>query len=393
MDESSTDERAVRSRRLWTAAIVLFVALEGLGLQMRGPLLPILETEWGISKSLQGLVSPAGTLGFALTVLGIGAVAGRVDTRRYFFAGVALTMVGVVGMALAPIFVAYLGFLVVRGLGTGVSRGLDRPLLGHLYPNARGRVFNLYDMAWAVGAAAGPAVLSLAVAQGDWRYAYGGLAVAFGLVALLVWRLRPPEVDAEAQLDIGAAKALLQMPAVAATTIALVFHTGLEGAMFIWLSTFGREIAGFSQETASLLLSVFLVAYVPGRLVYTIIAERVGYGPLVVILEVLIVPTFLWTFFVADGLATFAGVAVLGALVSGIFPTLLAFGTQVAPEYSGPINGLTTATASVSIAIVPVAMGVLADASSIRSAMWIPLALTLLVAPTVVIARRIDPNI
>jgi fucose permease len=183
------------------------------------------------------------------------------------------------------------------------------------------------------------------------------------------------------------------MPAVAATTIALIFHTGLEGAMFIWLPTFGSEIAGFDQETASLLLSAFVVAYVPGRLFYTFIAERVGYGPLVVTLEVLIVPTFLWTFFVADGLATFAGVAVLGALVSGIFPTLLAFGTQVAPEYSGPINGLATATASVSIALVPVAMGALADASSIRSAMWIPLALTLLVAPTVVIARRIDPNI
>jgi len=390
MTEPSDDDR---SRRLWTVAIVLFVALEGLGLQMRGPLLPILETEWGISKTLQGLVSPAGTLGFALTVLGVGAIAGRVDTRRWFFAGVVVTVFGVVGMALAPFFVAYLGFLVVRGFGTGVSRGLDRPLLGHLYPNARGRVFNLYDMAWAIGAAAGPAVLSLAVAQGDWRYAYGALAAAFGLVALLVWRLRPPEVGAEAQLDVGAAVDLLQMPAVAATTIALVFHTGLEGAMFIWLPTFGSEIAGFDQETANLLLSAFIVAYVPGRLFYTLIAERVGYGPLIVLLEVLIVPTFLWTFFVADGLATFAGVAVLGALVSGIFPTLLAFGTQVAPEYSGPINGITTATASVSIALVPVAMGALADASTIRSAMWIPLALTLLVAPTVVVARRIDPNI
>lgn len=390
MNESSTDER---SRRLWTAAIVLFVALEGLGLQMRGPLLPILETEWGISKSVQGLVSPAGTLGFALTVLGVGAIAGRVDTRRYFFAGIAVTLVGVVGMALAPFFLVYLGFLVVRGLGTGVSRGLDRPLLGHLYPNARGQVFNLYDMAWAIGAAAGPAVLSLAVAQGDWRYAYVALAVAFGLVAVLVWRLRPPDVGAEAQLDVGAALDLLKMPAVAATTIALVFHTGLEGAMFIWLSTFGKEIAGFSQETASLLLSVFLVAYIPGRLLYTFIAEWIGYGPLVVTLEALIVPTFLWTFFLAEGQMVFVGVAILGALVSGIFPTLLAFGTQAAPEYSGPINGITTATASVSIAIVPVAMGALADASTIRSAMWIPLALTLLVAPTVVIARRIDPNI
>lgn len=393
MDQSDARETSRRSRQLWTAVIVLFVALEGLGLQMRGPLLPILESEWGISKTLQGMVGPAGTLGFALTVLGAGAIAGRIDTRRWFWAGVLVTAVGVLGMALAPVFVAYLGFLVIRGGGTGVVRGLDRPLLGHLYPSARGRVFNFYDMAWAVGAAAGPAVLSVAVALGEWRLAYAALAIAFGVVSLVVWRLEAPGVGGEAALDLGAARSLLRTPAVAATTIALVFHTGLEGAMFLWLPTFGGEIAGFETGTANLLLSVFVVAYVPGRLFYTLIAERVGYGPLVVALEVLIVPTFLWTFFVADGVATFAGVAVLGMLVSGIFPTVLAFGTQAAPEYSAPINGIATATASVSIALVPVAMGALADASSIRTAMWIPLGLTLLVAPTVIVAQRVDPNI
>lgn len=394
MDEpTESPSDGERSRWLWTAVIMLFVALEGLGLQMRGPLLPILEAEWGISKTLQGLVGPAGTLGFALTILAIGAIAGRIETRRYFLGGVLVVVVGVLGMALAPFFVAYLGFLVVRGLGTGIVRGLDRPMLGHLFPGARGRVFNLYDMAWAVGAAAGPALLSVAVARGDWRFAYFGLAVAFGVVAVAVWRLESPAVGGEAALDFGAARSLLRTPAVAATTIALVFHTGLEGAMFIWLPTFGGEISGFDSETANLLLSAFVVAYVPGRLCYTFIAERVGYGPLVVTLELLIVPTFVWTFFLAEGLATFAGVAVLGMLVSGIFPTLLAFGTQAAPEYSAPINGIATATASVSIALVPVVMGALADVYSIRSAMWVPLALTLLVAPTVVIARRIDPNI
>ncbi|QSG07199.1 MFS transporter [Halapricum desulfuricans] len=388
-----SDRGALTSRRLWTAAIVLFVALEGLGMQMRGPLLPILEDQWAISKGLQGLVGPAGTLGFAVTILIAGAVAGRIDTRRYFLGGILVTLAGAAGMALAPVFVAYLGFLLLRGLGTGVSRGLDRPLLGHLYPNARGRVFNLYDMAWAIGAAAGPAVLSLAVSAGDWRYAYGALAVAFGLVAGLVWWLETPENDAEAELDVAAAVGLLRTPAIAATVIALVFHTGLEGAMFLWLPTFGGEIAGLSSTRASLLLSAFIVSYVPGRFVYTLIAERVPYGPLVVALEILIVPVFLWTFFVAEGTIVFAGVAVLGVLVSGVFPTLLAFGTQAAPEYSAPINAVSTSTASVSIALVPVAMGALADVTSIRTAMWIPLGLTVLVAPTVLIARRIDPNI
>lgn len=393
-DTTETDGRGVMpSRRLWTVAIILFVAIEGLAMQMRGPLLPILENQWGISKAVQGLVGPAGTMGFAVAILIAGMIAGRIDTRRYFLGGILVTVVGVVGMALAPFFVAYLGFLLLRGLGTGVSRGLDRPFLGHLYPNARGRVFNFYDMAWATGAAAGPAVLSLGVSIGSWRYAYVGVAIAFGLVVALVWRLDTPTNDAEKELDVAAAVGLFRTPAIAATVIALVFHTGLEGAMFLWLPTFGADIAGLSSTRASLLLSAFIVAYIPGRFIYALIAERVPYGPLVVTLEILIVPVFLWTFFLAEGTIVFAGVAVLGVLVSGIFPTLLAFGTQAAPEYSAPINAISTSTASVSIALVPVAMGALADVTSIRTAMWIPLALTVLVAPTVLIARWIDPNI
>lgn len=395
MTESGTTEdgRDRRERRLWTLVVVLFVSLSGLGMQMRGPLLPILESNWEISKGVQGLVGPAGTIGFVVAILAVGAVAGRIDTRRYVFGGLLVVFLSILGMALAPFFVAFLGFLVIRGFGTGVVRGLDRPLLGHLYPDSRGRVFNLYDMAWGIGAALGPIVLSVAVAYGDWRYAYGALAVTFAVVALLVWYLDTPNDGAEAELDVGAAVGLLKTPAIAATTVGLVFHTGLEGAMFIWLPTFGKEIAGLGQTQASLLLSAFVVAYVPGRLVYTIIAERVGYGRLVVALEILLVPTFLWTFFVAEGNAVYAGAVVLGMLVSGVFPTLLAFGTQAAPEFSAPINALATSTASVSLALVPVFMGVVADTYDIRQAMWLPLALTLLVAPTVLVAKRVDPNL
>ncbi|MFB6189917.1 MAG: sugar MFS transporter [Halapricum sp.] len=416
MDQPGGTESGIdrRSRRLWTAAVLLFVALSGLGMQMRGALLPTLGTQWGVSDSLLGLVGPAGTLGYVVTVLAVGAVAGRVDTRRYFLLGMGVIVVGIVGMGFSPVvgsssqwhailgivgmgfsplFFAYLGFLLLRGLGTGAVRALDRPLLSHYYPHARGRVFNLYDLAWAVGAAAGPALMSVAIANGNWRLAYYGLAVAFVVLLAFIWVLDAPADGDETPLDITAALDLLRTPAIAAMAAALIFHTGLEGGMFIWLPTFGHRVAGFGTETANYLLSAFVLAYIPGRLIYTFIADRVGYGPLIVGLELLIVPTFLWTFFVADGLAVFAGVVVLGALVSGLFPTLVAFGTQAAPEYSAPINAIGMATGSLSMAMVPWLLGVFTQDYGIQQAMWLPLALTLGVAPVVLLARRVDPNI
>lgn len=379
-----------RTRRLWTAVILLFVAISGLGMQMRGPLLPVLGEQWGLSNGTLGMVGPAGVVGSVVTVLAVGGVAGRIDTRRFFVGGLAVTTVAIVGMGLAPFFVSYLGFLVVRGLGTGAVRALDRPMLSHFYPHARGRVFNLYDLAWSVGAAAGPAVMTVAIARGDWRLAYYALAVAFGALTAAVLLLDRPADSAESPLALGDALALLRTPAIAATAVGLALHTGLEGAMFLWLPTFGADIAGFATGRANLLLSAFVIAYIPGRLLYSAITERVGYARLIVALELLIAPVFLWTFFLAEGLATFAGVAVLGALVSGVFPTLVAFATDAAPEYSGPINAISMATASVSISMVPWVMGGLSDVYGIRQAMWLPLVLTVAVAPVVLLASRAE---
>jgi fucose permease len=403
-DATATEREAGsrRSRRLWTVAILSFVALSGLGMQMRGPLLPVLGEQWGLSDGQLGLVGPAGTVGYVVTVLVTGAVAGRIDSRRFFLGGLAVATASVFAMALspsvfaaglAPFFLTFLGFLVLRGMGTGVVRALDRPMLSHFYPDARGRVFNLYDLAWAVGAAAGPAIMGLAVSRGDWRTAYYGLGVAFAVLLAFVWSLDAPDDSAESPLDVAGAVALLKKPAIAATALGLTFHTGLEGAMFLWLPTFGGRVAGLDQSAASLLLSVFLVAYIPGRLVYTVISERVSYGTLVIALEALIVPTFYVTFFVLDGRAIFVGVAVLGALVSGVFPTVVAFATEAAPEYSAPVNAIAMATGSLAIAIVPLTVGIVAEDVGIRAAMWVPLVMTLAVGPVVFGARLLDPNI
>lgn len=412
---SDTRESSGRdaSDRRWTITILAFVALSGLGMQMRGALIPELQKagQFGIGEGVAGLIAPAGTLGYVVTVLLVGAIAGRLAARRTILIGLVVSAVGVLGMGLAPGFGVFLGLLVVRGLGTGVVRGLDRPILSHLYPEARGRVFNLYDLAWAVGSALGPVVMSLAIGLqgaafvyrggsitlgpiellaegqaligGGWRLAYFALFVGFLALILAVTRLDTPSIDQERALDWAAVRDLARVPAVGATVLALAFHTGLEGALFIWLPTFGIQVSDLGQAQANVLLSVFTVAYVPGRAFYTITSERFGYGRLVVAIELLVLPVFVGTFFFAEGWLVFAGVGLLGALVSGVFPTVVAFGTEAAPEYSAPINAVSLATGSVMLAAVPVVIGVLIGQVGIRAALLVPLAMSLAVAPIV----------
>jgi len=367
-------------RRWWTAAVFAYVALEGAGLQMRGAVIPALRRAFGVPEWQLGLVAPAGTLGYLLAVMVVGAVAGRFDTRRLLLLGVAGTGAGVLVMGVAPSFALFLAALLGRGLLTGVGRGSDRPLLSHLYPAQRGRLFSYYDMMWAVGATAGPLLVATAVAAGNWRLAYYALALAFVPVVALVVVLPSPTVEGgDDPLDIPALRRIVRRPEVKAMAVGLFLSTGVEGGLFTWLTTYAQGRLPGSLATAS--LSVMLAAYIPGRFASGWLSERVGYVRLSAGLVALTVPAFAYTFFLAEGTGLLVGVFAIGLALSGIYPTLLAYATEAVPEHSAPVNATAAVTSAAGLAVVPAAMGfVISDAGAGAAMRLLAVPLVLLLA-------------
>ena len=230
------DSTADTDRRLWLAVIAWFVAVDGLGFQLRGALLPELEREFAVSQSLLGLVAPAGTFGFLVVLLVLGGVAGRIDLRKTMLVGVVTVGLAIAAIGVAPTFGVFLLALLVRGILTGLVRGVDRPVLSHLYPDARGRVFNLYDLAWAAGASAGPVLAIAAVSFGNWRVAYGLLAASLVPVAFVVARLDLDDIDgSERPLRRDELATLLRRPEVLGAAAVMTLSGGIEGGLFTWL--------------------------------------------------------------------------------------------------------------------------------------------------------------
>lgn len=379
--------RADTGRRRWALAVFGFVALEGAGLQMRGAVVPVLRETFGASAWQLGLVAPAGTVGFTLLVAVVGAVAGRFGTHRLFLVGVVGTGAGLLAMGVAPSFGFFLAALVGRGVFSGVGRGSDRPLLSHLYPEARGRLFSYYDMTWAVGATLGPLAVSAALWLGDWRLAFYALGVAFLPVAALVRSLPAPAVGGDRPLDLAALGRIGRRPEVLAMAAGILMTTGVEGGLFTWLTTYAEGRFPGSLTTAS--LSVLLVAYVPGRFVAGRLAERVGYLRLSVALAGLCLLSVAYTFFLASGVGLVAGLFAVGLTLSGLYPTLTAHATEAVPEHSAPLNAIGLVTAAVGIAGVPVAMGFVIEAAGVVPAMrLLVVPLVAMVLVLLVLSRR-----
>lgn len=365
------------SRRAWTATIFLFVVGDAVATQTRGPLLRSFQSSFGVSEALLGLVAPAGTLGFVAAILGVGFVTGRIDLRRTMLISVAATTVALLAMSVAPIYALFLVALVGQGAAAGAFRGGDRPILSHLYPARRGRVFSLYALAWAVGAVAGPLVVTGVLAVADWRVTYALLGLWFLPLAVALWRLDLPTSSSnERTLSLAELRRLLGRPAILGSTTAMTLIGGIEGIVFTWLPYYASTL--LARDLASALLSVYLLAYIPGRALNTWLIDRVRYLPLALVLAGLSIPALVVAFGGVAGVGLFAVVFVAGLFLSGLFPTVLSYGVDAEPEYSGPINALTTGGTYLGIALAPPVVGWLAERAGIRIAMYLTVALTVL---------------
>jgi predicted MFS family arabinose efflux permease len=369
------EDPETRRRRAWTVVVFAAVALGGAALQARGALVPSFATEFGVTESQLGLLTPAGTVGFVAPVVVVGALAGRLDMKTVVAVGLALTGLTLILIGTAPTYLLLLVFVVVRSGAAGLFRGLDRPILSHLYPDDRGRAFTQETMAWAAGATMGPFLVTAALAYGDWRTTYYALGAAFLPLAAVAWRIDlPTRVGNERSFALGDFRALFDEPAIVGMGLALVLVGGVESTFFTWLPYYA---GGFlPRATANLSLSVYLAAYVPGRLGFSLIADRVsapdvvlaGATALVGILTVMLGESHPRLLFLG---LTFAA----GLVVSGFFPLLLTWGVEASPDFTGPVNAFALVAAQAGFLIVPATVGVLAERSSIGEAMLVQVGL------------------
>ncbi|WP_200840395.1 MFS transporter [Natrialba sp. INN-245] len=363
----------MRRRRLWLGITFCFVAGDAMAMQIRGALLPNFESAFGVSESLLGLVAPAGTVGFVVAIVLVGLIAGRLDARHILVLGSAAMALSLLAVAIAPAYTVFLLALLVQGAAAGVFRAIDRPLLSHLYPERIGRVFALYGLAWAVGAVSGPVIASAVLLVADWRATYVLLGLSILPIVAAVWALETPSEWDERRLERETLVRLLSKPGIPGTMVGLAIVGGIEGTLFTWLPYYAGTF--LDRTTANLALSVFLLAYVPGRYAYSRLIESVAYLRLLTVTTGLAVPVLA----VVVGwrhVGMLAAVFCAGMLLSALFPVLSAYGVELAPEYSGPVSALTTAATYGGIAIVPAVVGVVAEATNIGVAMWIPALLT-----------------
>ena len=271
---------------------------------------------------------------------------------------------------------------LLMGAGGGASEASAMALISDLYAGSRRvAMANWSQAAFAFGAIACPFAVGWLLKTGiAWQASYyGGAAVcavsaALTLVAMATGKENVTQVH-ENGADI---RKLLSDRLVLLLAISLMLYVGAETGTANWLAVYFKHDLNSAPAMAAWSVAVFWTGIALGRIATGWISKHVA-----------VIPFTRWCFIIAAAfqallllahspVSGLAAVFILGMCLGPIFPTLASCAGAAYPGQSGAALGIVVASGSIGGAIFPPTIGLIADHTGMRLAMWISFAVILM---------------
>jgi fucose permease len=344
-----------------------------------GPALPYIRSIEDISYLMAALHQAAFAVGGGLAGLANAGPASAVS--RSF-----VIRLGLLGMAVAAIGVGYGDVFAVT-----VSAALFMSLLGtsatvrlwsalaDAHRQRRTLAMTEGEVSVSVGGVVAPLVMGAVAATAlDWRFAFvvGALLAGAVVVASVVIRV-PPEVD---RPTAGAAADPRRMGRPTPMLVVVFAVVAFEWSLAFWLASYLDDDVGLSRGLAVGMVSGVFAAALVGRLAASRLAARMATGRLLA-LSLGVAAAGLPFLLAAEGpAAAGVGLALAGFGSGATFPLTSSLHVGASAGTATVAVGQVMATASLGQIVGPIAVGAIAQASSLRAGLLLLPALAVLAA-------------
>ncbi|MFN8439377.1 MAG: MFS transporter [Caldilineaceae bacterium] len=368
MEASATTDSPVRPLSVWLLTAGGFFAFFTFGFvdNIKGPALPSLLQDLNYSYSQGGGILFGAYLGFVIATLLAGPLSDLIGNRMILLSAGIFIALGSFGLGNVTTYPLLFGSMLVVGIGTGAIEVGGNGIIVSLHRQA-GRFLNLLATFHGVGSMIAPLYAAwLLSGAGNWRQIFL-YSVPLAVLMVLIFLVSPTPTVAKAESH-GFDWATLRRKGFSGTMIFFYIAIGLYVATELgianWIVEYLIKSKGTPQTTASFYLSAFFGCVMVGRLVGSVVVERVGYlrsvllaagGALICILIALFSPPALALFLPLSGL-----------FCSIIFPTITAAVSRLHTQNTGTILGLLFTAGGIGGTLGPWLIGVASDTAGIQ---------------------------
>ncbi len=264
-----------------------------------------------------------------------------------------------------------LGALILA-IGGSCVNSAGNTLLVVLNPGKGVMRQNFGNIFFGLGAMTVPLLTAYLFKRMKFPAVLGALA---GIMLLPLILSIPAKYPAAGEFLLSETMKRLVDPLVLVGGLALLFYAGVEGSMGGWLTTYFRD-AGFQEGQASALLSSFWISLLGGRLITAlllagnILSEE--QAPWIILTVAVIIGIMLVIMSTARSKPLAAIMAIVIGLAAGpVFPTSIGFILKQYPGQSGVVFGAVFAILLIGGAVIPMSVGHVSKASSIRKGLLV----------------------
>jgi len=349
--------------RILVVALGAFVML-GLVDGALGVAWPSLREAFGRGLSDLGVLLAFGSVGYLTASIGYGGLHSRYGTRALLVLGSGLLVVGVAGIAIAPMWLSVAAAATMIGLGGGL---VDTGMNAHAALSFDVGSINLLHASYGVGATLGPVVITVSlVSTGVWRAGYALLVVMQVLSWVAIWRRRarwagvePDSSEDPPTIGRGARLWLLLM--------LFFLYTGVEVATGQWAFTLLSEGRGMGTAAAGAWVAGYWGGLTVGRFGFGVVGERLSSRRVLdaSMVVALVGIAVLWLDPLGIGPI---GLPIAGLGFAAVFPILVSLTpARIGRTASTRTMGYQLASANIGAAGIPWALGLLAEARGVTA--------------------------
>jgi len=343
-------------------AYVGFVSL-GLPDAVLGVAWPTVRDTFALPQGAVGFVFVASGFGYFLTSFFSGRLTHALGIGSLLAASTALVAAAMFGFAFSPLWVVFVACAVVHGLGSGA---IDAGLNGYAAHHLSARHMNWLHACYCFGAMLGPWLMTAVLTTGG-HYGTGYSVVGAVMLTLTVvflftrtrWGLASATAES-GEPHVGT-RAALRHSTVWLQMVVFFLYTGLEATISQWTFTVLTEFRGVSRELAGFAVGVYWGSIGIGRVVFGVVAERVGIDRLLRNCLLVAVAGAVLFALPLPAEAAFACVVLVGFGLAPVFPCLMTRTPQrLGTSLSAHAVGFQVGAAMIGAAAVPGALGLLA---------------------------------
>ena len=307
-----------------------------------------------------------------------GPLIDRFGKKPILAGGFLLCAAALVGIAYAPSYAVLAALLIALGLGGASAMSASNTLIPDLYPENPSSPLNLAGVFFGVGAIFFPWLVAFLAARLGLVLTIWLITVMVAGVALVAISQTFPPASSGGGFDWREVRRLACDPAVIILALVLFFYSAVEISTAGWSRTFlERDLHALPQRSA-VILTMFWVAMMVGRLAASQVVKRVR-GPKLLLGAALGAGCGLCVVVLANSVVVASvGIVICGLTYAPVFPTTAGTASTYFPKLFATVFGILMAVGLSAGVILPPAIGYVAKVATVRAGICLVLAFAVL---------------